>query len=254
MSGPRVMLGSAEFFATANSATVTLHVSECHDLQALDRLAKSWLAGAVVAQDHAEPSVAEQPRDSGQRSPAADQLGGEGVAEGVRVQAGLAETTSPLGEDLRNAIRSQLWLVRGADSTRVSLVMDHASDALCRLFAERQNAAPGLAADLQLARARVEVLEAEARDLAAAKASAQDKFEQIRVALRGTDLRWAMNGEWYSTYPRAMANALNQIERLLPPEHVGRSVPSSGERDASERVDAAPAVLDRDAEDPRKEA
>lgn len=264
MSEPHVTLGSAEFFANAKSATVTLHVSDCPDLQALHCLTQSWLAGAVVAQDHAEPSVAEQPRDSGQRSPAADQLGRQGVTEGVGVQAGLAETTSPASEDLRDAIRRELAarvddaaadvVIAGLDGFDNEAWMDKTAQAICRLFAERQNAAPSLAADLQLARARVEVLEAEARDLAAAKASAEDKFEQIRVALGATDVAYFLGIDWLSNGPRAMANALNQIERLLPPEHVGRSVPSSGQRDASERVDAAPAVFDRATEDARKEA
>lgn len=130
MSGPRVKLCRAEFWQTNNSGTLELYVMDCPDLQALDRLAQSWLTGAVVA----------------------------------------------------------------------------------------QNAAPGLAADLQLARARVEVLEAEARDLAAAKTSAEEKLEHIRVALRGDALRDARSGDYYSTRPRVMANALNQIESLLPPE------------------------------------
>lgn len=233
-------------------------------LHALHGLAKRWLACAVVAHDHLQPAVPEQPRDGGQRCSAPDQLGGEGVAKGVRMQSGFSQPARPLGEDLRDLIGRELmelclslrhdYLLPG----RSRHDMHQALDAICRLFTEREDARAGLAADVERLCAQVDILRAQARQLTAAQAGAEQKFKQIRVALRGAESllyrRRALATNFPHPYVCELAKAMDQIERLLPPEHVGPGIAGSGQSDTRERTGAAPTVASSDAEHPRKEA
>lgn len=157
---------------------------------------------------------------------AAELVGSERVAEGGGVEARVSEANAPSPKDLRDAIRGQIGRVLGSF----------------------------LAADVEQLRAQVDVLTAEAAQLRAAKTSAEEKLEHIRVALRGDALRDARSGDYYSTRPRVMANALNQIESLLPPVHVGTVGLGTRDADAGERVDALPPGASSETEQTTKEA
>lgn len=166
------------------------------------------------------------------------------LAGGV-VQSGLAETQAPAAEDLRDRVRREVFLavcdavVKQADADTFRATYN-ATDNICRLIAERDSSRSRLAADVQRLSAQVDILRSQARQLTAAQASAEEKFEKIRVALRGEDIR-SFVFDWNRDCGRlegrlgVVARALDQIQRLLPPENVGPVVLSGGSGDASER-------------------
>lgn len=79
--------------------------------------------------------------------------------------------------------------------------------------------------DVERLRVQVDILTAQARQLTAAQASAQEKFEQIRVALRGAESLLYRRRNLATNFPHPyvceLAKAMDQVERLLPPEDVG---------------------------------
>ena len=213
-------------------------------LHALHSLAQRWLTGGIVTHGHAATAsgMPEQPSDSRERHATTDKLGGERVAEGVSVQSGLAETQAPATEDLRDSIRREIdrfwdaWLAAPINSTAEFTALENSVDNLCRLIAERDSSRSRLAADVQRLSAQVDILRSQARQLTAAQASAQEKFEKIRVALRGADKwrGWAYRNATMGSVHIDCAYAIDQIQSLLPPKDVGPVVLSGGRGDASE--------------------
>lgn len=102
-----------------------------------------------------------------------------------------------------------------------------------QVVADRHPTQAALAAHAQQLAALVDVLEAKAGKLSATNAEMRERFEDIREALRGAARARAV--DWTAEYPRRLADALDQVERILPPEDVGPVVLSGESGDASER-------------------
>lgn len=188
--------------------------------------------------------VPEQTRDGRERDAALNQPGGERVAEGVGVEAGFAKAQAPAGEDPADGVRRELEMsfnrtLRPSDRGAA----EDALAALDRLVAQRDDAVRRLATDAKDLRAEVEILRSEARQLRAAKASAEQKLDDIRSVMH-----------WLSAGCFGMPYALHKIEGLLPPEDIGHLRPGAGQEQPAQRPLATPPVGRGHAEHPPEEA
>lgn len=211
-------------------------------LQRLDRFAEAWLAGRVVPEGDVEAAgrVAEDARDGGERGAPPHHLGSERVAERVGVEPGLGEPDAPPAEDPADVVRRHIreeTLFEGSAAQPLA--------ALDRLVAERDDAWAAFASDTKYLRAQVDVLTAEARELRAAKASAEQKLQEIGIAVV------AARGKSWPSFRDSYL--LHEIDRFLPTEYRWPVLRDGGQDQPAQRDITLPAGPDRAPEHPAEE-
>lgn len=201
-------------------------------------LSEHWFASRQVeARDGAAAgSVPEHLRNYRFGDAALEQGGGHGAPQVVGAQAPVAGAALPAADqrgDVAAAALHNALVDIGNRLAAIESSLRQAPENGKQVVADRHPTQAALAAHAQQLAALVDVLEAKAGKLSATNAAMRERFEDIRKALRGAARARAV--DWTAEYPRRLADALDQVERLLPPEDVGPVVLSGESGDASER-------------------
>lgn len=199
----------------------------CSDPEAVERLAKDWLASRdVEARDRAAAgSVAKDLPDQRLGRSGLDQGGGHGATQVVGPDAGVGQSPLPATHHAGDVARPALDVALqelAARLARVEAAVDQAKQDRDQVVRERDRAQASLAVDPQQLRPLVDVLELEARQLRAANAELRQRFDDVRRALRRAGKWRAFIGPitCHGGMDAGAADAFDEIERLLPAHDV----------------------------------
>lgn len=231
--------------------------------EALQCLSEHWLASRQVEprDGAAAGSVAEHLPDERLGNASLEQSGGHRAAQVVGAQAPVAGAPLPSADQRGDVAGAALHDAIVDIRNRLAAVETTLREALqnrSQVVADRHPTQAALAADVQQPGARVDVLQAQARQLRATNAELRERLENIRGALRdGAPARrhWRQveRSGWTNHVANGLAHTIDEVSRLLPAQDVELGRRDLGRDDAGERIAPAPAVRPSDAEQPTEE-